>query len=699
MDNYCVFENLRGHSEGGGLLTMVHENFEPVLIPSAESTVNQNILVVEANLGKSRVRYINAYGVQENSTNKEKMEFYSSLDQEIENAFSNNSYMCLQMDANGKLGNEIINGDPNQISPNGRLLLDLISRKSLVVVNATDKCYGLITRMRVKGRVTEKSVIDYFIVCQELYNLVISMVVDEAQNHVLMRYYKDKGLTKVVKSDHNVLILEISCPWDVKVKSQRTEIFNLRNKKYQQEFFSNTSSSNVLSRSLENRNVVTGGKFWLKSLKKIIIKSFRKIRITEKKEDKQVQDILSSNLANEDKITEEICERNKRLILEQVSAMSDTSGNMNRIKMWKIKQKVCPKNVNSLPVAKKDEHGNLVSNKKQLQDLYVKVYKDRLTHRTIRPEYSQMKENKEYLFQLRLKLSKTEKTSNWTQSDLLKVLKKLKTNKATDPVGLINELFKPGVAGSDLFNSLLTLCNMVKSECKIPKFVELTNITSIFKNRGSKQDLDNDRGIFSVTCVRSIIDKLIYNDYYPTIDSNMSDSNVGGRQNRSIRDNLFIVYGILNNAIQNKINVDLSLYDIAKCFDAQWHAETMNDMWDVGLRDDKFAVVSELNRKCNIAIRTPVGLTERFEMNDIEMQGTVMGQIKCSVQLDTLGRDCYERQKGLYLYNDCISVPPLQMIDDLASFSTCSPQSIITNAIINGKIEAKKLKLSKTMCV
>ena len=53
--------------------------------------------------------------------------------------------------------------------------------------------------------------------------------------------------------------------------------------------------------------------------------------------------------------------------------------------------------------------------------------------------------------------------------------------------------------------------------------------------------------------------------------------------------------------------MDLSLYDIATCVDAQWHAETMNNMWD-----DKFAVVSELNRRCNIAIRTPVGLTERF---------------------------------------------------------------------------------------
>ena len=39
------------------------------------------------------------------------------------------------------------------------------------------------------------------------------------------------------------------------------------------------------------------------------------------------------------------------------------------------------------------------------------------------------------------------------------------------------------------------------------------------------------------------------------------------------------------------------------------------------------------------------------------------------------------------------------MIDDLASFSTCSPQSIITNAIINGKIESKKLKFGPAKCI
>ena len=117
IDNYCVFENLRGQSEGGGLLTMVHENFEPVLVPRKKtSKMDENILVVEAKLGISRIRYLNAYGSISN-----KIEFFSILDQEIDNAFSSNCFMCLQMDANGKLGNEIIAGDPYEISPTVRI--------------------------------------------------------------------------------------------------------------------------------------------------------------------------------------------------------------------------------------------------------------------------------------------------------------------------------------------------------------------------------------------------------------------------------------------------------------------------------------------------------------------------------------------------------------------------------------------------
>jgi hypothetical protein len=190
--------------------------------------------------------------------------------------------------------------------------------------------------------------------------------------------------------------------------------------------------------------------------------------------------------------------------------------------------------------------------------------------------------------------------------------------------------------------------------------------------------------------VRSIIDKLIYNDIYEVVDDNMSDSNLGGRKGRNIRDNLFIINGIINYALDEKIDIDINLYDIAKCFDAMWYQETMNDMWDVGVQDDRFALMAKMNEKCSIAIKTPVGITERFTAREIEMQGTVPGPIKACVQIDTLGRDCYKYSEGLFLYKNCVYVPPLSMCDDVASVSRCGIESIKTNAIITAKIESKK---------
>jgi hypothetical protein len=70
--------------------------------------MSENVLVVESTIGKSRVRFINAYGVQETVSVSDKEEFISILDQEIENANTNNCMVCLQLDANGKVDKEII---------------------------------------------------------------------------------------------------------------------------------------------------------------------------------------------------------------------------------------------------------------------------------------------------------------------------------------------------------------------------------------------------------------------------------------------------------------------------------------------------------------------------------------------------------------------------------------------------------------
>ena len=116
----------------------------------------------------------------------------------------------------------------------------------------------------------------------------------------------------------------------------------------------------------------------------------------------------------------------------------------------------------------------------------------------------------------------------------------------------------------------------MKTQLTLPDFIiTCTDITSIWKQKGERCDLDNDRGIFGVSKVRAIIEKMVYEDTYEQIDENMSDSNVGGRKRRNIRDNLFVLYATINDAIRNKKKIDIQYYDISKCFDSMWAEDSM----------------------------------------------------------------------------------------------------------------------------
>ena len=67
------------------------------------------------------------------------------------------------------------------------------------------------------------------------------------------------------------------------------------------------------------------------------------------------------------------------------------------------------------------------------------------------------------------KLARRKKSKDWTMKDLNKVLKSLKKNKARDPMGWPNELFRLENVGKDLKCSLLKLMNGIKTEQNLPK--------------------------------------------------------------------------------------------------------------------------------------------------------------------------------------------------------------------------------------
>ena len=261
----------------------------------------------------------------------------------------------------------------------------------------------------------------------------------------------------------------------------------------------------------------------------------------------------------------------------------------------------------------------------------------------------------------------------WTMEDLNQVLKNLKDGKCRDPEGLIRELFKEEIIGEDLKKSMLTLYNKIKETGIIPKFMRCADISAIYKGKGEITDLDSDRGIFIVTIFRYILMRLIYKDKYDVIEESMSDSNIGARKEKNIRNHIFVVNSIMHDVLNKKSNepIDIMVLDYKQMFDSECLYECMNDVFEAGVTDDMFSLIYEANRENFVAVRTPNGLSRREPFYDIVMQGDVLAPLISSLQVDTIGKECLEENKHLYFYKGIVPIPPLGMVDDLFTISNC----------------------------
>ena len=417
------------------------------------------------------------------------------------------------------------------------------------------------------------------------------MAIDENRDFDLTNFNSKRGKSCPVESDHNPIILDMNISYSKPVK-QRIEIYSLKHLESQQVFKEITSKSTMLSKCFTNGNDLKQQvESREKNLTFAISQSFKRIRITDSIKTSESDKLIEKrkNLKNELKtvsdiqtvqmVQNEICSVEKQLsnlladenvkkIKDNLSMLTETDGSINVSGVWKIKKKIFPKNMKTLPIAKKDVNGRLVSNPEELKTLYIQTYIHRLRHRPVKPGFEELKMLKEELCARRLELVKMKTFQPWCSKDLVKVLQSLKNNKSRDPHSLINEIFKPGVIGLDLQNSLLLMFNRIKEKFEIPEILQFANIISIYKGKNEKTSLENDRGIFIMNIFRSIMMKMVYNDEYETIDSNMSDSNIGARKNKNIRNHLFILNGVINEAIQNKkMCIDIQILDYRQCFD------------------------------------------------------------------------------------------------------------------------------------
>ena len=713
MENFTIFEAIRKKHNGGTIIG-VHNSLKPMLI--SEYCDEFELIVVEIAAGKQQIRIISGYGPQESWNEQERLPFFLALDKEILKAELQGRSTIIQMDSNSKLGAEYIAGDPHKQSQNGKLLSDIIDKHGLIVTNGvTDKARGLITRRRETTQSVEESIIDHLLISNDLNDDFDSLIVDEERKHVLTKITKTKNGVITKESDHNVLISKFNFKWNRRIKQKRIELYNLKNKECQKKFTEVTNSRSChLSQIFddEKEDLNTSTKKFIKRLDEIIKICFKKIRIKEKTDKhldelfkkrnmlKNKVDIKSKNeLFEIDKELAELCaEMNYNKIKEELGNLKDEEGGIHMGKLWKLKKKLNHR-CRDPPTAMKDKKGNLITDPDVIDNIALDVFKDRLENREIKDNLKDLKTAKEELCKIRLKRAADNKTPPWTIEQLDIVLKYLKENKSRDPFGYANDIFKNNVAGDDLKYAILKLCNRIKSEQCFPEALENCDITAIYKNRGERNEFNNYRGIFRVPVIRAILDRLIYNDEYDTIEEALSDSNVGARKGRNIRDNVFVLNAVTNSIINgNEEAVDIQIFDVEKCFDALWVQECINDLFETGFNNDKLPILFLENQNANIAIKSTNGTSKRQTIHNIIMQGTVWGSLCCTSTMDKLGQMVYEDKDLIYRYKGNVEIPCLGMVDDILCIQNCNDKSVKINSTVNAFIESKKLTLSASKC-
>ena len=160
--------------------------------------------------------------------------------------------------------------------------------------------------------------------------------------------------------------------------------------------------------------------------------------------------------------------------------------------------------------------------------------------------------------------------------------------------------------------------------------------------------------------------RLIYNMKYPTIDSNMSDCQMGGRKNKSCKHNIFIINGLIHEVVKSKKMkpIQLQIYDYSQMFDSIDLKQALSDLYDAGVQDDTLVLLHEANKDIHMAVKTPTGLTKRQIIKNCVLQGDTWGSILASNQVDSIGKECVEAGHT-YLYKDRLPIGFLGLVDDI----------------------------------
>lgn len=235
-----------------------------------------------------------------------------------------------------------------------------------------------------------------------------------------------------------------------------------------------------------------------------------------------------------------------------------------------------------------------------------------------------------------------------------KVISRLKNNKATGIDFIHNEFLKHS---SDSFIEFYcSFFNVILETGVVPEIWCEGIIMPLYKNKGSKGDPDNYRGITLLSCLGKLFTACISDRVADYIHNNrMGVEQAGFRKDFSTLDHIFTLHAIINYYRNKRGRVYCAFIDYSKAFDLIDRSSLWYKLLNNNINGRVLNVIKSIYSKAKSCVRKGNHLSEFFSCGQGVRQGENLSPILFAIYLNDFSDYIAEASKGLFDLDSAIN--------------------------------------------
>ena len=240
--------------------------------------------------------------------------------------------------------------------------------------------------------------------------------------------------------------------------------------------------------------------------------------------------------------------------------------------------------------------------------------------------------------------------SDFTLDEVDNMVNKLKNNKANGIDNVINEFIR--YSPIEVRFAIVRLFNIVLNTGIVPTDWCISLIHPLYKNKGSKEDANNYRGISLISCIGKLFTALINQrlDNYVNNNHILGEEQAGFRSSFSTTDHIFVLnslIGLYLNKFNNKKRLFCAFVDYQKAFDLVDRISLWTKLLSYDINGKILRVIYNIYHKAKACVKLNNIISHSFNCNIGVRQGDNISPLLYSLFINDFKSFLANRYNGL----------------------------------------------------